>query len=94
MGRESDHSPPSSAEDKNVWRYSPTPLYVFMLFYLIKQDLYLYVLFVWDKLFKKTPECNSLSQMRQLDSAHRIFQEKWTHVHFCTRIVCLRRLLI
>jgi hypothetical protein len=23
--RETDHSPPSSAEDKNVWRYTSTP---------------------------------------------------------------------
>jgi hypothetical protein len=24
-GREADHSPPSSAEVKNTWRYTPTP---------------------------------------------------------------------
>jgi hypothetical protein len=29
-GREADHSPPSSAEVKNTWIYTTTPLYVFM----------------------------------------------------------------
>jgi hypothetical protein len=28
--READHSPPPSAEVKNVWSYTPTPQYVFM----------------------------------------------------------------
>jgi hypothetical protein len=29
-GREADHSPPTSAEVKKTWVYTPTPLYVFM----------------------------------------------------------------
>jgi hypothetical protein len=29
-GREADHSPPSSAEVKNAWRYTSIPQYVFM----------------------------------------------------------------
>jgi hypothetical protein len=29
-GREADHSPPTSAEVKNTWIYTPTPPYVFM----------------------------------------------------------------
>jgi hypothetical protein len=29
-GREADHSPPTSAEVKNSWIYTSTPLYVFM----------------------------------------------------------------
>jgi hypothetical protein len=29
--RETDHSPPSSAENKNAWSYSSTPPYVFMI---------------------------------------------------------------
>jgi hypothetical protein len=29
-GRESDHSPPTSAEVKNTWIYTSTPPYVFM----------------------------------------------------------------
>jgi hypothetical protein len=29
-GREADHSPPPSAEVKNVWSYTSTPQYVFM----------------------------------------------------------------
>jgi hypothetical protein len=29
-GREDDHSPPTSAEVKNKWIYTSTPLYVFM----------------------------------------------------------------
>jgi hypothetical protein len=30
QGREADHSPPTSAEVKNMWNYTSTPLYVFM----------------------------------------------------------------
>jgi hypothetical protein len=30
LGREADHSPPSSAEVKNAWNYTSTPQYVFM----------------------------------------------------------------
>jgi hypothetical protein len=29
-GREADHSPPTSAEVKKTWTYTPTPAYVFM----------------------------------------------------------------
>jgi hypothetical protein len=29
-GREADHSPPTSAEVKKIWIYTPTPPYVFM----------------------------------------------------------------
>jgi hypothetical protein len=35
-GRETDHSPPSSAEVKNTWSYTSTPPYVFMSWYLVK----------------------------------------------------------
>jgi hypothetical protein len=35
-GREADHSPPSSAEVKNAWRYTSTPQYVFMMWCLVK----------------------------------------------------------
>jgi hypothetical protein len=30
QGREVDHSPPTSAEIKEMWIYTSTPLYVFM----------------------------------------------------------------
>jgi hypothetical protein len=30
-GREADHSPPTSAEAKKMWIYTPTPPYVFMV---------------------------------------------------------------
>jgi hypothetical protein len=33
---EADHSPPSSAEIKNVWSISPLPQYVFMVWCLVK----------------------------------------------------------
>jgi hypothetical protein len=36
-GRETDHSPPSSAEIKNVWSCTFTPQYVFTAWCLIKQ---------------------------------------------------------
>jgi hypothetical protein len=35
--READHSSQSSAEIKNAWSYTSTPLYVFMILCLIKQ---------------------------------------------------------
>jgi hypothetical protein len=35
-GRETDHSPPSSAEIKNAWSYTSTPPYVFIVWCLIK----------------------------------------------------------
>jgi hypothetical protein len=34
-GHEADHSPSSSAQDKNVWRYTSTPSYVFLSWCLI-----------------------------------------------------------
>jgi hypothetical protein len=36
-GREADHSPPSSAEVKNAWSYTPTLQYAFMAWCLIKK---------------------------------------------------------
>jgi len=35
-GREADHSPPSSAEEKNVWSSISTPQYAFMAYCLLK----------------------------------------------------------
>jgi hypothetical protein len=35
-GRADDNSPPSSAEVKNAWSYTSTPLYVFMAWCLVK----------------------------------------------------------
>jgi len=34
-GREADHSPQSSAEVKNKWRYTSTPQYAFMAWCLV-----------------------------------------------------------
>jgi hypothetical protein len=36
LGREADHSPPSSAEVKNEWSYTSTPRYIFMAWCLVK----------------------------------------------------------
>jgi hypothetical protein len=36
---EADHSPPRTAEVKNAWSVTPTPLYIFMAWYLIKQRM-------------------------------------------------------
>jgi hypothetical protein len=36
LGREADHSPPSTAEVKNAWNYTSTPQYVFMVWCLFK----------------------------------------------------------
>jgi hypothetical protein len=38
-GRESDHSPPSSADVKNVWSYISTPPYVFTAWRLVKHRI-------------------------------------------------------
>jgi hypothetical protein len=44
-GRETDRSPPCSAEVKNAWRYTSTPQYAFMAWWSVKAlgQLYLYV---------------------------------------------------
>jgi predicted glycosyltransferase involved in capsule biosynthesis len=46
MGREADHSPPSSAKFMNAWSYITTPQYAFMAWCSVKaQDkLYFYLL--------------------------------------------------
>jgi len=36
-GRKADHLPPSSAEVKNLWRYTSTPQYVVMAWCLVKR---------------------------------------------------------
>jgi len=42
-GRETDHSPPSSAEVNNVWRYNSTPQYAFMAWCSVKAQRQLYL---------------------------------------------------
>jgi hypothetical protein len=37
LGREADHSPPSSAEVKNAWKYSSIPQYAFMAWCLVEK---------------------------------------------------------
>jgi hypothetical protein len=56
LGCEADHSPPSSAEVKNVWRYTSTPLYVCMAWCLVKHTdtFYLYLI-----MFHTTLRCTS-----------------------------------
>jgi hypothetical protein len=46
LGREADHSSPSSAEVKNAWSYTSTPQYAFMAWCSVKAQgqLYLYLL--------------------------------------------------
>jgi len=42
--READHSPPSSAEVKNAWRYiPPLPLYAFIAWWSVKAQGQLYL---------------------------------------------------
>jgi hypothetical protein len=45
LGREADHSPPSNAEFKNEWSYTPLPQYSFMVWCSVKAQgqLYLYL---------------------------------------------------
>jgi hypothetical protein len=40
--READHSPPSSAKINKGWSCTSIPQYVFMTWYLIKQEVRLY----------------------------------------------------
>jgi len=40
--RDADYSPPSCAEVKNEWSYTPTPLYFFKAWCLIKQTIHLH----------------------------------------------------
>jgi hypothetical protein len=37
LGREADHSPPTSAEAKKIWIYTSIPPYSFMAYCLIKR---------------------------------------------------------
>jgi len=41
-GHEADYSHPSSAKVWNAWNYTSTPPYVFMVWYLVKQQICLY----------------------------------------------------
>jgi hypothetical protein len=41
--RESDHSPPSSAEVKNAWSFISTPQYAFMMWSPVKAQGHLYL---------------------------------------------------
>jgi hypothetical protein len=38
LGRDADHSPPSTAEVKNMWSYTSTPQYVFMAWWSVKHE--------------------------------------------------------
>jgi hypothetical protein len=42
LGCEADHSPPSSVEVENAWSYASTPHYVFIAWFLFKQELHLH----------------------------------------------------
>jgi hypothetical protein len=46
VGHEADHSPPSSAEVKNVWSYTSLPQYAFMVWYSVKAQGKLYLYFI------------------------------------------------
>jgi hypothetical protein len=56
-GREAHHSPPSSAEVKNVWSYTFTPQYVFIAWCLVKYRNYFtlpYLILPYKRKLKKT----------------------------------------
>jgi hypothetical protein len=44
LGREADHTAPSSAEIKNAWSYTSTPQYAFMAWCSVKAQGQLYLL--------------------------------------------------
>jgi hypothetical protein len=53
-GREADHSPPSSAEAKNVWSYTSTPQFVFIAWCLVKhRDNFTFFTFTFIKSFSR-----------------------------------------
>jgi hypothetical protein len=41
QGLEADYSPPSSVEIENTWRYTSTPTYFFVTWFLIKHKTWL-----------------------------------------------------
>jgi hypothetical protein len=43
QGREADHSPPSSAEVNNVWSYTSTPQYAFMVWCSVTAQKQIYI---------------------------------------------------
>jgi hypothetical protein len=54
LGREADHSPPSSAEVKNAWSYTPLPQYIFMAWCLVKhRDSFTFYIYVIMKLVQR-----------------------------------------
>jgi hypothetical protein len=63
-GHAADHSPPSSAEVKNAWSYTSTPLYAFMAWCSVKAQRQLYLnLYLQTQFSAKVLEVNFLSQV-------------------------------
>jgi hypothetical protein len=44
-GPEADHSPPSSADVKNSWRYTSTPIHLHYYYFLIKYSSFIFFFF-------------------------------------------------
>jgi hypothetical protein len=66
-GREADHSPPSSAEVKNAWRYTSIPQYAFMAWCSVKaQDLYFY-LYVYISVISKVTTLPNINLSSNID---------------------------
>ena len=74
-GRESEHSPPSSAGVNNRWIYMSTPTYVWTARFLIKhnEDLYLDPLpsTIYCRLQTDSPACRSSKPYRNAETADR-----------------------
>jgi hypothetical protein len=54
-GREVDHSPPTSAEVKKTWIYTPTPPYAFMAYCLIQLSTVIILLLIMSP-YDSTPQ--------------------------------------
>jgi hypothetical protein len=63
LGREADHSPPSSAEVKNAWNYTSTPQYIFMAWCLVKHRDFSFTFYL---LHKKS----EISQLLKFSEPH------------------------
>jgi hypothetical protein len=73
-GREADHSLPSSAEFKNMWSYTSTPQYVFIVWCLVKHS----------ENFTLTPLCKgSHSQLGCVCACVCVYNPNFTEIIYC-----------
>jgi hypothetical protein len=75
-GRETDHSPPCSAEVKNAWRYTTTPQYAFMAWCSVKAQGQLY-LFPLQSVQKRRMKRHSIFLSSVFSDALHSMSDRW-----------------